>query len=103
MNWLCRRYQLNRCQAPSGSSRKAALGFTLAPSRGDAKAGDGLFADCVVAILRGTPQRRRASKPLPQVDPRLVPHYTPHTPPSAPPPPPPPHPPHPPPPPSAPP
>src|SRR5258708_36524514 len=32
--------------------------------RGDAKAG--------VAILRGTPQRRRASKPLPQVDPRLV-------------------------------
>jgi hypothetical protein len=30
MNSLCRRYQLNRCQAPSGSSRKAALGFTLA-------------------------------------------------------------------------
>jgi len=49
MNWLCRRYQLNRCQAPSGSSRKAALGFTLASSRGDAKAGDGLFVDCVVA------------------------------------------------------
>ena len=40
--------------------------------RGDAKAGDGLFVDCVVPILRGTPQRRRASKPLPQVDPRLV-------------------------------
>src|SRR5258708_28756363 len=39
--------------------------------RGDAKAGDGLFVDCVVPILRGTPQRRRASKPLPQVDPRL--------------------------------
>jgi hypothetical protein len=30
MNSLCRRYQLNKCQAPSGSSRKAALGFTLA-------------------------------------------------------------------------
>lgn len=29
--------------------------------RGDAKAGDGLFVDCVVPILRGTPQRRRAS------------------------------------------
>src|SRR5947208_4220544 len=40
--------------------------------RGDAKAGDGLFVDCVVPILRGTPQRRRASKPLPQIDPRLV-------------------------------
>jgi len=42
--------------------------------RGDAKAGDGLFVDCVVPILRGTPQRRRASKPLPQVDARLVAH-----------------------------
>ena len=40
--------------------------------RGDAKAGDGLFVDCVLPILRGTPQRRRASKPLPQTDPRLV-------------------------------
>jgi hypothetical protein len=40
--------------------------------RGDAKGGDGLFVDCVVPILRGTPQRRRASKPLPQTDPGLV-------------------------------
>jgi hypothetical protein len=40
--------------------------------RGDAKAGDGLFVDCVLPILRGTPQRRRASKPLPQIDLRLV-------------------------------
>jgi hypothetical protein len=40
--------------------------------RGDAKGGDGLFVDCVVPILRGTPQRRRASKPLPQIDPGLV-------------------------------
>jgi hypothetical protein len=39
MNSLCRRYQLNKCQAPSGSSRKAALGFTLASSRGIARAG----------------------------------------------------------------
>jgi hypothetical protein len=40
--------------------------------RGDAKAGDGLFVDCVVPIVRGTSQRRRASKPLPQIDPRVV-------------------------------
>src|SRR6516162_656262 len=40
--------------------------------RGDAKAGDGLFVDCVLPIVRGTPQRRRASKPLPQIDPKLV-------------------------------
>src|SRR5262245_55089044 len=40
--------------------------------RGDAKAGDGLFIDCVIPIVRGTPQRPRASKPLPQIDPKLV-------------------------------
>jgi hypothetical protein len=40
--------------------------------RGDANAGDGLFVDCVLPILRGTPQRRRATKPLPQIDPRLA-------------------------------
>jgi hypothetical protein len=36
--------------------------------RGDAKAGDGLFIDCVLPIVRGTPQRRRASKPLPEIE-----------------------------------
>jgi hypothetical protein len=40
--------------------------------RGDAKAGDRLFMDCVIPILRATPERSRASKPLPQVDPKLV-------------------------------
>src|SRR5262249_31730107 len=40
--------------------------------RGDAKAGDGLFIDCVIPIVRGTPQRPRASKPLPQIDPKLI-------------------------------
>jgi hypothetical protein len=40
--------------------------------RGDAKAGDRLFIDCVIPILRGTPERSRASKPLPQIDPNLV-------------------------------
>jgi len=40
--------------------------------RGDAKAGNGLFIDCVIPIVRGAPQRPRASKPLPQIDPKLV-------------------------------
>jgi hypothetical protein len=40
--------------------------------RGDAKAGDRLFIDCVIPILRGTPERSRASKPLPQIDLKLV-------------------------------
>src|SRR5262249_12036879 len=40
--------------------------------RGDAKAGDGLFIDCVIPIVRGKPQRPRASKPLPKTDPNLV-------------------------------
>src|SRR5262249_19405290 len=42
--------------------------------RGDAKAGDRLFMDCVIPILRATPERARAraSKPLPQVDAKLV-------------------------------
>jgi hypothetical protein len=34
--------------------------------RGDAKAGDRLFMDCVIPILRATPERSRASKPLAQ-------------------------------------
>jgi N-acetylglucosamine-6-sulfatase len=34
--------------------------------------GTGLVADCVVPIMQGTPQRPRASKPLPQIDPQLV-------------------------------
>jgi Sulfatase len=40
--------------------------------QGGAKDGDGLVVDCVRPILQGTGQRRRASKPLPQVDPQLV-------------------------------
>jgi hypothetical protein len=40
--------------------------------QGGAKAGDGLFVDCIAPIIRGTPQPRRASKPLPQVDGKLV-------------------------------
>jgi hypothetical protein len=40
--------------------------------RGGAGAGNGLFVDCIAPVMRGTPQPRRASKPLPQIDPLLV-------------------------------
>ena len=40
--------------------------------RGGAGGGNGLFVDCIAPVMRGTPQPRRASKPLPQIDPRLV-------------------------------
>jgi hypothetical protein len=45
-----------------------AAGFT----QGGARAGAGLQADCIVPIMQSAPQPRRASKPLPQVDPQLV-------------------------------
>jgi hypothetical protein len=40
--------------------------------QGGAGAGDGLFVDCMAPIVRGTPQSRQATKPLPQIDPQLV-------------------------------
>jgi hypothetical protein len=40
--------------------------------RGGAREGNGLMADCVAPIMRGTPQRPKASKPLPSIDPQLV-------------------------------
>jgi hypothetical protein len=43
-------------------------GFTA----GKAKDGVGLMADCVNPIMQGVPQRPKAAKPLPQVDPALV-------------------------------
>ena len=39
---------------------------------GAASSGNGLMLDCVVPIVQGRPQRRKASKPLPQVDPKIV-------------------------------
>jgi hypothetical protein len=41
-------------------------------SRRDLWASDGLFVDCIVPVMRGTPQPRRASKPLPQIKLQLV-------------------------------
>ena len=43
-------------------------GFVL----GGARVGNGLFVDCVAPIMRSSPQPRRATKPLPQIDQALV-------------------------------
>ncbi len=40
--------------------------------RGNALQGNGFSADCIVPIMKGTPQRKKASIPLPQVDPQIV-------------------------------
>jgi hypothetical protein len=40
--------------------------------RGGAKSGQGLLVDCVAPIMQDRPQPRRASKPLPPIDPQLV-------------------------------
>jgi len=39
---------------------------------GARRQGAGLMADCVAPIMQGTAQPKRASKPLPQIDPQLV-------------------------------
>jgi serine/threonine protein kinase len=39
---------------------------------GVGNAGNGVFADCVYPIVQGKPQPRRATIPLPQVDPKIV-------------------------------
>jgi hypothetical protein len=43
-------------------------GFT----QGGVQQGMGLWRDCIRPMMQGTPQRRRAAAPLPQVDPQLV-------------------------------
>jgi hypothetical protein len=37
-----------------------------------AKKGVGIVSDCIRPIMLGTPQRKEATKPLPQIDPQLV-------------------------------
>jgi hypothetical protein len=63
-------------QQPQGPSRPCLAirqvclqaGFVL----NGARAGEGLVVDCIRPIMQGTPQPRRAAKPLPAVDPALV-------------------------------
>jgi hypothetical protein len=40
--------------------------------RGAAREGTGLQSDCVIPLVQGTPQPKRASKPLPRVAPQLI-------------------------------
>ena len=40
--------------------------------RGGAASGNGLAADCIVPILQGSTERRKTSKPLPQIDPQVI-------------------------------
>jgi hypothetical protein len=40
--------------------------------QGGARAGDGLFVDCIAPIMRGFARPRRSNKPLPQIDGQLV-------------------------------
>src|SRR5271157_3255624 len=40
--------------------------------QGGVSAGNGLWLDCIDPIMQGTAQRHKATKPLPQVDPKLV-------------------------------
>jgi hypothetical protein len=40
--------------------------------KGDARAGFGLWTDCIDPIMRGVPQPPRADKPLPAVPPDMV-------------------------------
>jgi arylsulfatase A-like enzyme len=54
------------CAAIRAACRQA--GFV----QGGATTGEGILVDCIAPIMRGVPQRRRASKPLPAVDPQLV-------------------------------
>src|SRR5262249_25869189 len=37
-----------------------------------ANTGVGIVMDCIRPIMTGTPQRKRATKPLPQIDPQVV-------------------------------
>jgi hypothetical protein len=41
-------------------------------ARQGASSGTGLLVDCVNPIMQGTSQRKKASQPLPQVDPQVV-------------------------------
>jgi N-acetylglucosamine-6-sulfatase len=54
------------CQQIAAACRDA--GFV----QGGARTGEGIAVDCIRPIMLGTAQPRRATKPLPQVDPQIV-------------------------------
>jgi hypothetical protein len=57
-------------QGPCAQIRAACVQAGFAPRA--AREGNGIVADCIRPLMQGTPQPRRASMPLPQVDPQLV-------------------------------
>jgi len=62
--------QAQTAQAPCQELRAACqrAGFTA----GGAKEGAGILIDCIAPIMRGTAQRPKAMKPLPQIDLQIV-------------------------------
>jgi hypothetical protein len=62
--------------AQQGLSRPCAALRTVCVQAGfvpqGARAGEGLVVDCIRPLMQGIPQPRRATKPLPAVDPQLV-------------------------------
>jgi len=57
-------------QGPCEQIRAACQGAGFV--QGGARGGNGLQADCIDPLMQGTPQPRKASRPLPQVDPNTV-------------------------------
>jgi lipoprotein-anchoring transpeptidase ErfK/SrfK len=55
---------------PCAEIRAACLGAGFVPN--GARSGIGIALDCVQPIMAGTPQRPRAVRPLPQIDPQIV-------------------------------
>ena len=55
---------------PCAEIRAACLGAGFVPN--GARSGIGIAVDCIQPIMAGTPQRPRAARPLPQIDPRIV-------------------------------
>jgi len=60
-------------QAPGGPCGQIMAACQQAGfARGGARVGEGIGVDCIRPIMQGTEQPRRASKPLPQIDPQIV-------------------------------
>jgi lipoprotein-anchoring transpeptidase ErfK/SrfK len=64
------RAQPGQLGGPCAEIRAACLGAGFVPN--GARSGIGIAVDCVQPIMAGTPQRPRAARPLPQIDPRIV-------------------------------
>ena len=59
-----------QAQGPCQEIAAACRGAGFVP--GGARTGEGIVVDCIRPIMLGTAQPRRATKPVPQVDPQVV-------------------------------